>query len=327
MQRGLRRGGAYAGSRAAKDVLQAANAKFHAGPDPLERESDLHVIQPSDRQQLEAMTKMLEETYKNNPTPQQKQALELWKFQVASGTVVDQVKFQFLRRFYFWLLGRGEQEDHEKTMWGRANTAVYNGEVAAYIDQFTSKRAQYAMKLQLLSMRIPDSLLGYYLYFKASFLLLFFCTAACARRRRAICHSIDTAPIPGNSFDDDSLRRFPTLSDGDEGILDCRTNVTASRRVLGIFRDTQERQTRAGSQSLNQEQRWFEEACSRHLCLAREGCFPNSQTICRRNMCARRQYRAGRRAARALRLKARTACRDFGVVCPLVFSSFLRVFL
>ena len=166
MQRGLRRGGAYAGSRAAKDVLQAANAKFHAGPDPLERESDLHVIQPSDRQQLEAMTKMLEETYKNNPTDQQKQALELWKFQVASGTVVDQVKFQFLRRFYFWLLGRGEQEDHEKTMWGRANTAVYNGEVAAYIDQFTSKRAQYAMKLQLLSMRIPDSLLGYYLYFK-----------------------------------------------------------------------------------------------------------------------------------------------------------------
>ncbi len=150
----------------AKEQLLAANAKFHAGKDPLEMETMLTKIQPNSRQQLDQMTELLELTYPEPRTAQQQQALDLWKFQIASGTVVDQVKFQFLRRFYFWLLGRGDVKDHEKTLWGRANSAVHNREVAAYIDQFIDKRAQYAMKLNMLSMNVPTSLVGYYLYFK-----------------------------------------------------------------------------------------------------------------------------------------------------------------
>lgn len=163
--RGLRKTIRGAANRNARESLQYGNQKYKAGSDPLENESLLTRIEPTDKQQLAAMTKMLEDMYPN-PTPQQSQALALWKFQIAKGTVGDQVKFQFLRRFYFWLLGRGSKDDTDKTMWGRANAAVYNPEVAAYIDQFTDKRALYAMKLNMLSMRIPDNLNGYYLYFK-----------------------------------------------------------------------------------------------------------------------------------------------------------------
>lgn len=120
----------------AKEALKAANPKFHAGKDPLELETMMTTIQPTSRQELDQMTQMLEATYPiATRTQEQTQAIELWKFQIASGTVVDQVKFQFLRRFYFWLLGRGEKADTEKTLWGRANAAIHNPEVAAYIDQ------------------------------------------------------------------------------------------------------------------------------------------------------------------------------------------------
>ena len=153
--------------RNAREMLKAANPKFHAGPNPLEREASLKVIQPTDKQSVEAMTKMLNKLYgKDTNSAEERQALDLWKFQVASGTVNDQVKFQFLRRFYFWLLGRGEEGDVAKTFWGKANVAVYNPEVAAYIDQFVGKRAQYAQQLALLANRLPDNLNGFYLYFK-----------------------------------------------------------------------------------------------------------------------------------------------------------------
>jgi hypothetical protein len=151
----------------AREALKAGNPKFHPGKDPLELETMLTTIQPTTRQELDQMTEMLELTYPAaTRTPQQTQALELWKFQVASNTTQDQVKFQFLRRFYFWLLGRGSEEDTKKTLWGRANAAIHNSEVAAYIDAFVDKRAQYATKLNMLSLNIPETVNGYYLYFK-----------------------------------------------------------------------------------------------------------------------------------------------------------------
>ena len=133
----------------------------------MEREANINVIQPTNAQQVERMTEVLRKTYNHsNATPEEKQAFALWQFQVSQGTAADEVKLEFLRGFYFWLLGRGDEADHEKTMWGRANAAVYNKEVASYIDQFVSKRTRYAMLLQLLSMRVPSTLNGYYLYYK-----------------------------------------------------------------------------------------------------------------------------------------------------------------
>jgi hypothetical protein len=159
-----------AGHNVSREMLRSMNRKYHAGADPLERETLLDQILPNAKQELESMTAVLEKLYANG-TEQQQQAFQLWKFQVASGSVKDQVRLQFLRRFYFWLLGRGEEEDVKKTLWGRANAAAHNDQVAAYIDQFVDKRAEYAMKLQALSQRVPDTLNGYYLYFKVSSLV------------------------------------------------------------------------------------------------------------------------------------------------------------
>lgn len=149
-----------------REKYRSANPKFHAGPDPFEREMRETKIKPTDRQLLESMTAVLKKAAETSGDPAAKQAFALWSFQVQSGTALDQAKFQFLRRFYFWLLGKGDDKDHEKTLWGRGNAAYLNPEVAAYIDQFINKRTEYAQKLNLLSMRVPETLNGYYLYYK-----------------------------------------------------------------------------------------------------------------------------------------------------------------
>ena len=169
-QQGLRVGAIKNAARGAANrdyrrEVAELQPKFHPGADPLEREAGIRVLQPTDAQQLEQMTKMLEKLYAG-AGPEQQQALALWKMQVAQGTIRDQVKLDFMRRFYFWLLGRGDQADHDKTLWGRGNTAVYNKQVASYIDMFVDKRTKYIMKLRALANTVPDTLNGFYLYFK-----------------------------------------------------------------------------------------------------------------------------------------------------------------
>lgn len=153
----------------ARERLNRVDKKFVVGKNPLEQERELDVIVPRNQEQLNAMVKVIDELYPPNSaqvTPQQRQAVELWKFQIQQETASDQVKFNFVRDFYFWLIGRGVQEDHKNTSWGRANVAIYNPEVAGYIDQFAKKRMEFALQLSLLKSRIPETLLGYYLYFK-----------------------------------------------------------------------------------------------------------------------------------------------------------------
>ncbi len=148
-----------------KSGMTVHNRKFHPSPSPLEQEAQLDVIMPTDAQQLQGMIRMLDKEYEN-ATPSQRAALDLWKMQVSQSTASDTVKLQFLRRFYFWLLGRGDDDATSKTLWGRGNAAAHNSEVAAYIDRFHNKRTQYAIQLFMLSQRVPSNLNQYYLYFK-----------------------------------------------------------------------------------------------------------------------------------------------------------------
>ncbi len=148
-----------------KSGMTVHNRKFLPSPSPLEQEAQLDVIMPTDAQQLQGMIRMLDKEYEN-ATPSQRAALDLWKMQVSQSTASDTVKLQFLRRFYFWLLGRGDDDATSKTLWGRGNAAAHNSEVAAYIDRFHNKRTQYAIQLFMLSQRVPSNLNQYYLYFK-----------------------------------------------------------------------------------------------------------------------------------------------------------------
>ena len=152
-------------NKAYKERLAAANPKFHAGPTPMELEERLKQIQPTNQQEVARLLEMVNKMY-GTATDGEKKALDFWKMQLATGTMTDQVKYEFLRRFYFWLLGRGTEEDTAKTMWGRGNAAVVNPEVRAYIEQFAEKRLNYALQLSLLSQRVPETINGYYLYFK-----------------------------------------------------------------------------------------------------------------------------------------------------------------
>jgi len=155
-----------AGTRHQKDELQAANKKYEAGKDPLEIEESLQVIIPTNEQEQEVLSAVIDKMFNIAGDDASKTALAMWKLQLQEKSTSAGIKFDFLRRFYFWLLGRGTQEDTDKTSWGRGNAAVLNPEVAAYIEQFSTKRLDYALKLSLLATRTPKTLNEYYLYFK-----------------------------------------------------------------------------------------------------------------------------------------------------------------
>lgn len=152
-------------SLTAKQRLQAVQQKFSPQPNPLEREQELNILQPTDAEQQQKVTKMLALMKQGADAPTQ-HAIAMIQMQLASGAINDQVKMQFVRDFYFWLQGRGTDADTKKTMWGRGNAAVHNPEVAAYIQAFAQKRLQYAQQLLLLANRVPSTLNGYYLYYK-----------------------------------------------------------------------------------------------------------------------------------------------------------------
>lgn len=154
------------GSRPAPRRTPVQASKFGVAPDPLQREKKLREIKPLDVDRIKRMSALMNKRFANSNDPNEKQALAFWKTQMEADQVEDQDKLLFMREFYFWLLGQGSEDATKKTRWGRANVAVWNREVAAYIDQFTDKRAMYAMKLSLLSMRQPESLNEYYLYYK-----------------------------------------------------------------------------------------------------------------------------------------------------------------
>jgi hypothetical protein len=150
-----------------RQQLRELNPKFHAGPNELEQEPQLKILQPTNAEQLKQLTALVEALRRQNlHDPAWQNALRLWQMQITTGALSDAVKLEFVRRFYFWLLGRGTDADVAKTFWGRGNAAVINREVALYIQQFSQRRLDYALQLALLAGRVPETLNGYYLYFK-----------------------------------------------------------------------------------------------------------------------------------------------------------------
>lgn len=149
----------------ARGVL--ATPKFAPGPNPLELEREIKMIEPTNEDQMRQMGAIITEMQRGAANDRSLlNALALWKVQLEQPAITNQMKFQFLRRFYFWLLGRGTESDVKKTFWGRANAAVYNREVSLYLEAFARKRLEYAMQISLLANRIPEGIVGYLLYFK-----------------------------------------------------------------------------------------------------------------------------------------------------------------
>jgi len=155
-----------AAARHDKEMLKGANKKFEAGKDPLELEARLGVIIPSNQQEEEVLAELVDKMLRDARTPAERNAYAMWKMQLRQAATSGAIKADFLRRFYFWLLGRGNDVDTKKTMWGRGNAAAHNKEVSLYIEQFARKRMEYALKLASLASKVPESLNEFYLYFK-----------------------------------------------------------------------------------------------------------------------------------------------------------------
>ena len=147
-------------------ALKAVDPKFHPGANPIEMEDRLRTIRPKTKDEVAQLLGMIDSMLAKTQDTGERTALQFWKVQLLQANANDQVQYEFVQRFYNWLLGRGTDEDTAKTLWGRGNAAVYNPQVRAYIEGFSRKRMEYALQLALMSQRVPETLNGYYLYFK-----------------------------------------------------------------------------------------------------------------------------------------------------------------
>lgn len=170
------RAGDTASKAAARQAIASANPKWQPGMSPLEEEERLKVIVPTNAQQVRQINVMIDTLMQDGDLdPDVRRALALWKTNYQMESVPDQVRRAFLEGFWCWLLGRGTDADTKRTLWGRANVAAHNAEVAAYLELFARKRTEYAARLVLMAEHVPDTLNGFYLYYKASACLFVFC--------------------------------------------------------------------------------------------------------------------------------------------------------
>lgn len=168
--RAAMRSGAASSRDAARQALATANPKWQPGLSPLEEEEKLKVIVPTSAQQVRQINRMIDTLLDaNDLDPDVRKALALWKTNYQMESVPDQVRRAFLEGFWCWLLGRGTDEDTRRTLWGRGNVAAHNREVAAYLELFARKRTEYAARLVLMAEHVPDTLNGFYLYYKVTF--------------------------------------------------------------------------------------------------------------------------------------------------------------
>lgn len=163
------RSGAASSRAAARDVLRVGNPKWQPGLSPLEEEERLRVIVPTNAQQMRAINTMIDTLLQDAALDADvRKALAMWKVNYQMEAAPDQVRRAFLEGFWCWLLGRGTDEDTKRTLWGRANVAAHNAEVAAYLELFARKRTEYAARLVLMAENVPDTLVGFYLYYKVT---------------------------------------------------------------------------------------------------------------------------------------------------------------
>ena len=140
--------------------------KFFPGLDPLEKEASITNIQPLGKVEADRMMKLINRLLaKGGLSAAEKKAFYFWKANLVVENAQGVIHQEFMRDFWAWLLGRGKESDHVKSPWYR-QSLCNDSEVAAYVDSFVTKRHEFQVKLQLLSMRHPVGINQHYLYYK-----------------------------------------------------------------------------------------------------------------------------------------------------------------
>lgn len=101
---------------------------------------------------------------KNEPARGSRAAWELWEAMQDDFTEGLDVDYQ--KKFLAWLLGKGLEQDHKKTPWGREPHALELPEVRAWLDQIIDSASFTESYLLKLLFRGPQSLDEYAIYYK-----------------------------------------------------------------------------------------------------------------------------------------------------------------
>jgi hypothetical protein len=154
---------AFSADRKQKEHANAR--KYGPGPDPLEEEQKLQIIVPSSAHEQSQMLKLVKRLIEKTKDESEQRALKMWKANLKADQLKGVVQQEFLRDFWGWLIGRGKQQDHDRTPWGRQSLAD-DHEVSNYVDAFVTKMFEFRLKLAQLRMRRPVGINQVYLFFK-----------------------------------------------------------------------------------------------------------------------------------------------------------------
>ncbi len=153
-------------TRERKQTNASDSKKYLPGLDALEKESSITDIVPLQKTETDRMMTIVNKLLSSGTLKDaEKQAFYFWKANLVIDNAKGAVHQEFMRDFWAWLLGRGTEADHKKSPWYR-QSLCNDSEVSAYVDAFVTKRHEFKIKLQLLSMRHPVGINQHYLYFK-----------------------------------------------------------------------------------------------------------------------------------------------------------------
>lgn len=158
---------AFAERRKLKDEKSSDghDKKFGPGKNPLEKELSLKIIEPSSSDELDESLKVIQHMIDTSDNRDQQVALHHWKAQLKTQQVKGIVHKQFLSDFQAWLIGRGQDRDHQKTPWGRQSLAQ-DPQISSYLDSFVVKRQDFLLDIEKLKLRVPVGINDAYKYFK-----------------------------------------------------------------------------------------------------------------------------------------------------------------
>lgn len=140
--------------------------KYKAPSDPLQVETTLKDMEPTQSQEHGAMMEVVDLLIKDpNITGEEKKTLRVWKANLLASTIGSHVKKAFVRDFWAWLVGQGSEADVKRTFWGR-RPLTDDPEVEKYIALFPTKMQEFRVKLYLLGNRRPIGINECFLFYK-----------------------------------------------------------------------------------------------------------------------------------------------------------------
>ena len=151
-------------------VIQQKAAKFDPPKHELNEEELLTIMQPRNHYLKEVVSTFIDKSIQNAVTESEKAAWHIWKAHTELEQVEGKEKTKFVRDFNAWLLGQGEQRDHDNTPWGR-QPRINDESVRAYIGAWVDAKFDFTKKIQLLVLKGAGlggvhNIKELYLYFK-----------------------------------------------------------------------------------------------------------------------------------------------------------------